>query len=420
MRKPIAILAVALLAMALIVGCASEKSVPTMPTPAQGTVTYVPDSFLAQIGVDPTKSNEYGLYLPPGFDSNTSYPVLVLLNGFGGTEDYWTVIFNAADAADWLISRGDIDPMVIVMPSGYNSLGGSFYTNSAHAAVQTSEQHILDVLSEVETTYPNVGGSAAMRGIGGHSMGGFGAISIALNNAGTFSSISVDASPLAFQGEVIPPALPAWPPQDNDTYDGNIELLPKVLEETGYDTVLANTGGVGDATAFRNMMYPSPDRIITSFMFAASAAWSPTEFNPFPVVEAGTIDSMIVGVDDQGVPIRQAIYIDLPIGPDGQLVTNTWMRWLAFDPLSRLSTQGASLANVALFLDAGDADDLGFHGAQQVFAGALQAAAIPGLELVADTYSGVEDADGNLIPADHTTHTWEQLKRMLKFHNDHF
>jgi len=241
-----------------------------------------------------------------------------------------------------------------------------------------------------------------MRGIGGHSMGGFGAISIALNNAGTFSSISVDASPLAFQGEVIPPSLPAWPPQDNTTYDGNIELLPKVLEETGYDTVLANTGGVGDATAFRNMMYPSPDRIITSFMFAASAAWSPTIPDS---LQAGTIVSMGV---------------DLPIGPDGQLVTNTWMRWLAFDPLSRLSTQGASLANVALFLDAGDADDLGFHGAQQVFAGALQAAAIPGLELVADIYSGVEDADGNLIPADHTTHTWEQLKRMLKFHNDHF
>lgn len=370
MRKA-TFLSSAFLALTLLfVGCASEVEAPLYPY-TNGTITH-------------NEAEHYIIYTPPGYSPDGSYPVLYMLHGFGGSETYFTNTFSATDAADQLIAEGDIDPIILVFPSGANDLGGTFYTNSLHPLVGNSEQNILDVIHAVEADYAI---DTTRRAIGGHSMGGYGAFSITMNHPGMFKSVSAIAAPLTFWGTM----------PDDDQYKGIEELLPTVLAETGYDT----TGG-GDLAAYQAAMYPAADRTVTSMMFAMAAAFSPTDpANPG-----------MTSIADYGV--------DLPIGLNGMLDMNVWTRWMGNDVLSRFMTgQAANLVGVNIYLDAGNDEPthgLGLNGAHQVFAGALMAG---GFAAEVVFFDGVDDIFGG-IPAGHVEQTYERIKLLLKWHSGNF
>lgn len=390
------------LSLVLLAGCASEITAPVEPTVLKGTITPVPDSFMATIG-DAT-SGYYMVYTPPAYNANRAegYPVLYMLHGFGGNENYYVALFSATDAADWLLANGLIEPMILVFPSGHNALGGSFYTNSPHPAVSNSEGHILSIIDDIDNNYNTADGPGG-RAICGHSMGGYGALSITMNNPDMFGAVSIEAGPISFWGTMPDP-----------TYKGIEELLPSILIETGYDTILAaNPAGV--QAAYKQMMYPSPERKLTSMMFAMAAAFSPS--NPFAPV-ATTIDS-IYKLDDQGNPYKSPLWVDLPIGINGAIEPVTWSRWMAYDCVARFASgQAANLANVKIALDAGVQDDLGLQHAHEVFAGAMQAAGMA--PTMMETFPDISDSEGNTIPADHTTHTFERIKKLIAWHSAQF
>ncbi len=384
-----------LLAISFIfAGCASEIEAPVEPDVPKGVITPVEDDFMASIG--DTSSTHYFVYTPPDYDPSraTGYPVFYMLHGFGGNEAYFVSLFSATGAADWLLARDEIDEMILVFPSGHTQMGGSFYTNSAHPTVGQSEQHILDIAAAVDAAYNTIEAPAG-RAIGGHSMGGYGALSIAMNNPGLFGAVSATGAPLTFWG------TKTAPPHEDDTYAGIEELLPAALLETGYAQVLAETGGAGDAEQYQQLMAPAPDRTVTSMMFGMAAAFSPTD-------PANPIQTSI-----------EAYGVDLPIGIDGGLYMDTWTRWLQHDLLSRFSGgQAAALGGVKIWLDAGLQDDLGLYGALDVFVGAMTQANMP-----PDHHSKFEpvmDAEGDEIPADHSTYTFERVKAMLKWHSEQF
>lgn len=391
-------------------GCASETTAPTDPIVPQGTIKPMPDNFMADsISVDPAKSSLFYVYLPPEYDEGRAeaYPVVYMLNGFGGDENYFVALFSAKDAADWLLSEGKIEPMVLVFPSGYNNFGGSFYTNSPHPHVGNSEDHILRIIAEVEDSL-HVMKTPAGKGIGGHSMGGYGAVSIALNHGDIFGSVAALAAPLSFWGrKTFDPA---------DTIYSGIEIvIDSVLAETGYDSVLIETGGVGDIVRYKELMVPLPPARgippldipprVTPMMFGMAAAFSPTDpTNPL-------VTSLIYG-------------IDLPIGIDGKIDMPTWERWMKYDPVSRLSgihdaeDQHTNLETVKIWLDAGADDDLGLNGAHQVFSIELQKVGIvPDYDVI---YDPIPNVEGEPIPADHTAYTYERIKEMLIWFSEKF
>ncbi len=387
MKQLPTLILVVIIGALMLHGCASETSAPTTPMIDKGTLTPVADNFMQTIG--DAASTLYYVYTPYGYDAARlqGYPVIYMLNGFGGDENYFVALFSAVDAADWLLARGDIQEMVLVFPSGHTVMGGSFYTNSLHPTVGNSETHIMNIITEVEADY-NI--DPTKRGIGGHSMGGFGAVSIAMNHPDMFSTLSAIAGPLSFWG-----TMPA-----SDLYKGIEEVLPTVLAETGYDTILT-ANPAGDLAAYQQHMYPDPARRITSMMFGMAAAFSPTN----PVAPEQTSIA--------------ALGVDLPIGIDGQIYMPTWNRWMGYDPVARFAGgQAANLAGVKIYLDAGSADDLGLYGAHDVFAGALAQASMP--PSVHTTYQPIYDSQGNEIPADHTTYTYERIKELLKWHSSEF
>lgn len=153
------------------------------------------------LGVD----KRYVVYLPAGHDTPSArrYPVVYMLHGLGGNETSWTEHGRIAKVADELGLQA-----ILVMPDG----DASFYANAATQAdraaclgrpptfspkeppetycVETPryEDYVVrDLVAHVDATYRTIPERAA-RGIGGLSMGGFGALSLAMRHPDVFAS----------------------------------------------------------------------------------------------------------------------------------------------------------------------------------------------------------------------------------------
>lgn len=142
--------------------------------------------------VDDSAERSVMIYLPPGYDNNEeSYPVIYLLHGFNGNvgNKSWFRSDSAVstNTINQLIGSGAIEPMIVVMPDGSNRFGGSMYTNSVTTG--NWEDYIAsDLVQFIDhnyRTFPHPDG----RGISGHSMGGYGAIKIAMKHPDVFSAV---------------------------------------------------------------------------------------------------------------------------------------------------------------------------------------------------------------------------------------
>jgi len=150
---------------------------------------------------------KYGVYLPPSYASspNKKYPVLYFLHGFDADDRalikgaYQNL--NIRLSMDSLIHEGAIREMIVVMPNARNAYNGSFYTNSP--VTGNWEQFIVrDLVNYVDRKYRTVRTRRA-RGIAGHSMGGYGALRIAMRHPETFSAVyALSAYGLAFEDSV--------------------------------------------------------------------------------------------------------------------------------------------------------------------------------------------------------------------------
>lgn len=135
-------------------------------------------------------SGEALVYLPPGYDreQRRRYPLLVLLHGYWSDPGQWeSEYLSVKTIVDRAIEAGDADEMIIVMPNGADRLEGGFYVNGA--ASGDWENYIADdVISFADKTW-RTHASRNSRGLAGHSMGGYGALSIAINRPDVFAAI---------------------------------------------------------------------------------------------------------------------------------------------------------------------------------------------------------------------------------------
>jgi S-formylglutathione hydrolase FrmB len=112
------------------------------------------------------------------------------LHGFSGTKNNTGKTGWDDDiiiAVNKLISSAAVKPMIIVMPDGTNRFGGSMYTNSVTTG--NWEDFIAYELPEyIDANYRTIS-KLESRGIAGHSMGGYGAIKIAMKHPDIFSAV---------------------------------------------------------------------------------------------------------------------------------------------------------------------------------------------------------------------------------------
>lgn len=140
--------------------------------------------------------NEFGenpnrrvtIYLPPEYsESKQRYPVLYFLHGFTWSDSLMIAESQFDKLLDKAIAKDIIEPVIVVMPNHFTLFRGSWYTNSKLTgkwADFTGE----DLVNFVDHNYRTIS-NRDYRGIAGHSMGGQGAIKIAMLFSDIFSTV---------------------------------------------------------------------------------------------------------------------------------------------------------------------------------------------------------------------------------------
>jgi S-formylglutathione hydrolase FrmB len=137
------------------------------------------------------------IYLPPGYDRNPDkrYPVVYLLHGYGLRAERWMTLFNIEAALNTAMtgqgggagSGERAQEMIVVNPDCYSFFDGCFYTSSA--ANGDWERFIAEELvAYVDTNYRTLA-KRESRGLGGHSMGGYGTLRIGMKRPDVFSAL---------------------------------------------------------------------------------------------------------------------------------------------------------------------------------------------------------------------------------------
>ncbi|MCB1120328.1 MAG: hypothetical protein KJT03_02165 [Verrucomicrobiae bacterium] len=132
----------------------------------------------------------FNIILPAGYDKNEKhYPVLYLLHGRKGDENYWVDLGAPKNASAY--------EMIVVMPSALPS----WYVNwsaSSEGQKNAWENYIVkDLIGYVDAHYRTIAAREG-RAIGGKSMGGYGALILGLRNPDSFCSVSCIAGGLSF------------------------------------------------------------------------------------------------------------------------------------------------------------------------------------------------------------------------------
>lgn len=361
----------------VLMGCEKEPSPTSFTTHdniPHGTVETV--SFASTYTGGDTRN--VNVYLPLGYSATdtTEYPVVYLLHGFGGSDSTWLESYNVDQVVDWLVYNNQIDPMIIVMPNAYNDLGGSFYTNSIDVnalgfdplnpatwvGFGLFEWYIVgapggegvdpnSVMGYIEQDAYAGRIDATKRGIAGHSMGGYGAMKLALLHPNLFKAVASLSGPVAF-AELLGAAQQA----------GEYDIFTRVgLENPGTNKIDATTLGTA--------------KPLSTTMFGMASAFSPHYGN-------------IMGFDTINNPGGSGLYqyplapmtavdylgIDLPITVDTtagvtivDTVTSVWNRWLAQDVYTLIAMPTinpmytidlTAFGQLAIYLDCGTEDDL--------------------------------------------------------------
>jgi S-formylglutathione hydrolase FrmB len=258
------------------------------------------------------------IYLPDGYslDGEVNYPVIYFLHGAGIDYDGYTEMFSALDT---LVGE-EIEPVIVVKPRGLIGQYGrlSWWSDSElNGLVETFV--VQDLVEYAEANYAVISDRSS-RTIMGHSMGGYGAMRIALEHPDKFCGV-VSHSGVVHSTSLI-----------QDIY------IPEMLDEHG---------GEGP--------YNPNEGTFSLIIFSLAAAFTPNLDNaPY--------------------------YVDLPIDNDGNIIDDIWSRWIEEDP-SYLVSQLDSVDFPSIYIDA-CVDEGVFPSQNDAFSDSLDAFEIPYTKLV--------------------------------------
>jgi S-formylglutathione hydrolase FrmB len=252
------------------------------------------------------------VYLPPGYDeSSQRYPVIYVLQGFGGFVTRWgqRALFDLTvpELIDTAFQSG-APPCVVVYVDAWTSLGGSQFLDSPG----TGRYHTYlceDVVAFVDGEYRTTP-EASHRAVMGHSSGGYGAIVAAMLRPDRFSAFGSLAGDCCFELSLLPDLARAYRAL-RDHYDGSYERF---------------------FNAFRQRPAMSePDDFALVMVWALAACYS-----------AEDDGSVTLPFDTATGAVRDAV----------------WSRWLACDPVRMVPHHVPALRSLrGIWVDAGRRDE---------------------------------------------------------------
>ena len=243
---------------------------------------------------------EVTVYLPPSYatDQDRRYPVVYLLHGYGGRNDTFTArLAKLQESADRLAAAQGFSAPIVVTPNAFTLHKGSMYSNSPTTG--DWERFIAeDLVSYMDSHYRTLANRMS-RGLGGHSMGGYGAVRIGMKRPDVFMSLYI---------------MSACCLTANRNPQSETMAAAEAIKTREQAEEAARGRGFGPSVSL-----------------ASAAAWSPNPKNP-------------------------PLFLDLPV-KDGKLRPEIVARWVANAPLEMLEQHAANLKkyySIAVEIGTGD------------------------------------------------------------------
>src|ERR1017187_15449 len=238
------------------------------------------------------------VFLPPSYatDKSRRYPVVYALHGFSIGAEQWSGEIHVPQTIEGAFAQGAAE-MIVVLPDSKTVYNGSMYSSSATTG--DFERFIAhDVVAYMDAHYRTIANRTG-RGLGGHSMGGYGASRIGMKHPEVFGSLYI-MSPCCMSARGAGPANPA-----------NEKALEAV--KTPEDSAALPFG--------------------QRAQLASAAAWSPN-------------------------PKKPPLYLDLPT-ENGAVRQDVIAKWAANAPLAFVDQYIGNLRQYrAIAMDVGDQDGL--------------------------------------------------------------
>jgi S-formylglutathione hydrolase len=253
-------------------------------------------------------SPDVSIYLPPSYatDRNRRYPVVYLLHGYIGNDlGYFGPGGRQLPViAERVFAGGAAREMILVMPNCYNTYAGCMYSNSVTAG--NWEGYVAeDLVAYMDKNYRTIA-TREGRGLGGHSMGGYGALRIGMKRPDVFSALYALSSCCLNEGTVRP---------GRSGQPSAAELVKSMDDVRAARAAGGRAGGGAEGT------------------LARAAAWAPNPANP-------------------------PLYLDLPT-KNGEVVPSVAVKWAANSPVAMLDQYVPNLKKYkAIALDVGLQDNL--------------------------------------------------------------
>ncbi|MDP3025034.1 MAG: alpha/beta hydrolase-fold protein [candidate division Zixibacteria bacterium] len=455
-RKIVLPIFLVLLFYLIFSGCARRKN-PLQMTVDQGGIFEISIDTAFTL-INNVLGDPFGrtllVYLPPGYQEGVSknykYPVLILLHGFKENGSSYDHYYRIKTIADQMISSGEIQPMMIVMPDGSGRFGGSFFTNSVYADSSIFAGKYEDYITRelMHKTLYNFG-----TGIPGVNVKVNEKESIYVNIThpqivrDTVCYQDTTRHPPCATGDSILIRYQTITRYDTITVtwiDTVTTISDSVLFQQNFGISGHGNGGYGalriatdypltfgsvsvmsapldfdsllnlvPAFLHRNKIDSFPERYhqidlnnldsLSSLFFAMAVAFSP--HNP-----SSTNYTTFFKLTPSGKGV------DLPFDSLGNTVSSIWNKWLEADLKTRIlniSSSDTSLKYLKIYIDCGDPGEFGFKNQALTFYNFLPAVIKNNTTL--QIYSGYPG-----YPALENSFIYDRLREVLKFHSDHF
>ena len=276
---------------------------------------------------DPTE-RDLLLLVPEGVETQGELPLVFLLAGYSGqgrdllADHPWSE--GLMRRLERLAHEGRIGPMIVALPDCFTRYGGSQYLNSP--ATGRYEDYLWqDLLPLIRRRF-----SIGRVGIGGKSSGGYAAVVQAMRHPEIISAAAAHSGDMYFEYCYLAD-------------------FPRVARE------LRNGGIEGFLARFDASPKKRQDPFMTTIdILAMASCYSPDKSAPYGFVLPFDIDT-------------------------GQIRSDVWARWLAWDPVRLLDDPKhvAALASLRLLhIECGNRDEFFLDLGARIFAGRLRALGI--------------------------------------------
>jgi putative esterase len=270
------------------------------------------------------------VYLPPGYqdEPDRRYPSIYVIQGLTGQLDMWRnrAAFrkNFPELTDELFAGGGVPPAIVVWVDCWTSLGGSQFLDSPG----TGRYHTYlcdEIVPWVDANYRTLA-ARDHRGITGKSSGGYGAMVTPMLRPDLWGGLATHAGDALF-GCCYLPEFRVCARALRDRYGGSYERFWEDFR--GRPAFSKDTDG----------------ELLNEWCMAAC----------YSTDEDGTVR--------------------LPFDPaTGQLIPDTWERWLAWDPVRMVPNHADGLRSMkAIYIDAANKDEYFLDLGAEAFRRALSA-----------------------------------------------